>query len=376
MNRNPATIVHADALGDAPVLGLVTKRAYRLRRGRLNRGEPAALVRDPIYCELDEDAALVLDSDLFGLHKPATDVLLTGTAYAHRGATNELRTALVAGPARKEVHVTGDRELLVRHDGTLSATRPRPFEQMPLGWGRAYGGRDAGAEAAGLGDTPVGLVADILASATHSYPRNRQGCGFFIDRDRRRLDGAALPNLSDPDDPIELERLFAADPYDWLDRPLPAGYGPIDGLTFPRCWLFGVGLEISRRRRPVREVALGALHEQEAAKLDDPDDTQPRAFNCAPPGLATTQLRGDERVELYNLHRDAEHFVFELPGERPRLLVEPPNAGTFELEPRLTTVFIEPDEDRVTLTWAGSTPAAGLYSPEACATMRHAALWR
>lgn len=373
---NIDTTVHSSSLDGRPRLGVVTKRAYRLRQGKLARGEPAALVREPIYRDVGGfDAALILDSDLLGLHKPATDVLLAGCAHSRRGAVDTLHTALAVGAVRKDVLVTGDRNLEIGRGGSLKATRPQPFERMPLGWDRAYGGRDVGSETKGWPDKGSAAMADILTHAAHSYPRNRCGVGFFVDRERQRLDGAALPNLSDPGDPIELARMFAADPCDWLDRPTPAGYGPVGPLTFPRCWFYGVGLASSRHARPVREVALGVLGEHEAGRIDDPHERHPRAFNCAPPGLATTQLRGDERVELYNLHRDAEHFVFELPGERPRLLVEPPNAGTFELEPRLTTVFIEPDEDRVTLTWSGSTPAAGIYAPEMCATMRHAAIW-
>ncbi len=80
-------------------------------------------------------------------------------------------------------------------------------------------------------------------------------------------------------------------------------------------------------------------------------------------------------MQLWNLHPGAEHYCFALPAERPRLLLEPPKAGTFELQPKLATVFIEPDEERLTLTWAGTTPAAGIYSPEQCAKMRHAVTW-
>ena len=378
MTDQKSTTVHSSALGQAALLGVITKRAYRLVPGKLGVGSPAALMVDPLYRELDEDDhALVIDSDLFCLHKQTTDVVLTGTAYSHRGVVTELHTALVVGSVRKEVLVTGDRSLQVRADGSLSATPPQRFERMALGWSRAYGGRDRGSEPAPPAATrsPLPSVEALLAQSTHAYPRNRAGTGFFVDQDRQRLDGKPLPNLSDPGDPVELSRLLAADPCDWLDRPGPASYGPVGALTFPRCLWSGIGLQCSQRSRPVREVALGALHAHEVEQIDHPEPAQARAFNCAPPGLSTAQLTGREQVQLWNLHPGAEHYCFALPAERPRLLLEPPKAGTFELQPKLATVFIEPDEERLTLTWAGTTPAAGIYSPEQCAKMRHAVTW-
>ncbi len=383
MTDEKSTTVYSSALGHAVLLGVITKRAYRLVPGTLGPGSPAALRLDPLYRELDgDDHALVVDSDLFCLHKQTTDVVLTGTAHSHRGVVTELHTALVVGSVRKDVLVTGDRSLQVRGDGSLSATAPQRFERMALGWSRAYGGRDRGSEPAVAAATRSPLPSSqlpsmdaLLAESTHAYPRNRAGTGFFVDQDRQRLDGKPLPNLSDPGDPVELSRLLAADPCDWLDRPMPASYGPVGALTFPRCLWSGIGLQYSARSRPVREVALGALHDHEVEQIDQPGPAQARAFNCAPPGLSTAQLTGRERIELWNLHPQTEHYGFALPDERPRLLLEPPSAGTFELQPKLATVFIEPDEDRVTLTWAGTTPAAGIYSPEQCAKMRHAATW-
>ncbi len=379
---DPATVVHSSSLDERACVGLITKRVYRLHSGRLGAGSPAPIVREAVYRELGEDdVSLVTDSDLYGLQKPTTDILLAGSAFSHHGSVSELRTALIAGAARKSVLVTGDRVLRVGVDGTLSASAPQPFERMRLGWHRAYGGRDLGTEQARHNQgrtrsrTSPPSLEEVLEHASIAYPRNRQGRGFFVDRERRRLDGVPLPNLSDPEDPIELKRLLAVDPCDWIDRPMPAGYGPIGALTFPRCFRYGLGIVCSRRTLPVREIALGALRGHEVDALEEPRGADAHAFNCAPPGLATTRLFGGERIELFNLHRSAARFTFELPAERPRLVIEPPNAGSFELEAKLATVFIEPDEDRVTLTWAGATAAAGIYTPEACAQMRHAAIW-
>ncbi len=382
-------IVHAALVptadgGQQPHLGLVAKRQYRLQGGTLVAPASAPLDIDPVYVNIPvdaepdgvEDAMLLRDSELLCMLKQNTDVLLSGSAYALRGPVQELVTKLVVGKMSKTVLVSGHRSLLVSVSGSVAATSAVPFERMPLSWLRAYGGRDRGSEA----PPPPPRRGqpspdDILAHGANAYPRNRHGCGFFIDCDRQRLHGSPLPTQSDPADPLTLARMFADDPYDWLDRPGAASYGPMDMVTFPRCLFLGLEIEHAAPRAPVHEVLLGALQPHELALLDHNDVASPRVFNCAAPGLGNVRLRGDEHVQLHNLHRDAEHYVFALPGERPRLIIEPPNAGTFELDAKLATVLIEPDEDRVTLTWAGSVPAAEIYPPAACAEVRHAVIW-
>jgi hypothetical protein len=98
-------------------------------------------------------------------------------------------------------------------------------------------------------------------------------------------------------------------------------------------------------------------------------------FNCAPAGLAVCRLEGAERVSLWNTHPNQELLEFDLPGDRPKLLIEPPGVAPRELTPLLQTVLIEPDLDRVTLTWAGVLPVAMPYPQELTASMRHAAVW-
>src|SRR6266568_7657045 len=72
------------------------------------------------------------------LTKPATDVLLLGTAYAPRGRpTTQMDVSLTAGPVRKTVRVFGDR-LWERTRVAHAMSRPEPFETMPLVWERAY----------------------------------------------------------------------------------------------------------------------------------------------------------------------------------------------------------------------------------------------
>jgi hypothetical protein len=347
-----SVVVSAEDPAQRPALGIVTRRRYALARGRL---------------EARPRAGAFHAEDLRGFFKPFTDVVLEGQAHA-RGSATTLATGLRVGDVAKRVDVSGDRRLVVKADGSMAAGRPEPFSCMPLSWSRAYGGHDRYADAHfeehGEGIERYGAFA---------YPRNREGVGYYLDLDRARLDGAPMPNLSDPDDPVEVSRLLSSGVGDWIDRPAAAGYGRVDRLSFPRCLHYRVGVHSAKRERAVHEVRLRALA---ASDLDPaPGRPDPRAYQCASPGLGSTRLAGNERLSLWHLHRDHELLELDLPGERPRLLIEPPGTRTFELEPRLATVLIEPDEDRITLTWTGSMAVAAVFPQPQCAEMWHAAIF-
>jgi hypothetical protein len=78
-------------------------------------------------------------------------------------------------------------------------------------------------------------------------------------------------------------------------------------------------------------------------------------------------------VKLSNLHPRHETLQFELPAPRPRLLLEPPGCPAAEMSPHLQTVLIEPEEERVTLTWSGKIETAAPFPKEMTGAIRHAA---
>jgi hypothetical protein len=87
------------------------------------------------------------------------------------------------------------------------------------------------------------------------------------------------------------------------------------------------------------------------------------------------RLDGDEDARLWNLHREHELYEFQLPDDEPKLLAELPGVGQRELKPSLGTVLIEPEEDRVTLTWAGVMEVAMIYPEKVLNGMRWAVAW-
>ncbi|MEP7120950.1 MAG: DUF2169 domain-containing protein [Byssovorax sp.] len=364
-------------------LGLITKRAYRIPL----RG-PAEPLPDapPIHSKIAYVPStsptgmrrLLHDSDLFCCAKPVTDVLLLGSAHSLRGRVQSIDTAIEVGPVKKAVRVHGDRRVERGPDDALRFGPAEGFESMPVDWDHAYGGRDLHAEDLRYPKPRGALDPRAKKEEVHGalcYPRNYAGRGFMLGVNPERIMGTLAPNLEDPNHPITADRLILADLLDWMDAPVSAAYGPIDLFTFPRA-LFALRPAFNPPKRRLHELDAGAVTAADlVAPLQLTPPSDPRGYACAPAGLAVRRLEGAERVKLWNLHREREYVELDLPADRPTLILEPPGVAPRRLEALLQTVLIEPDEGRITLTWAGVLETAMIYPKEMAATMRHAVTW-
>jgi len=245
--------------------------------------------------------------------KPATDVVLIGHAYAPDTQTTELRVGLRVGALSKQLLIRGDR-VWFRTAGIVSATKPRPFEKMPLVYERAFGGWDRGHP----------------DPAKHSCePRNPVGTGYRAGGGFQ--EGLHLPNVEDPRAPVD----------SFGDRPPPAGFGFVSPHWKPRAQLAGTFDEAWQNGR--------------APLL--PRDFDRRHLNAASPGLvAEGHLRGDEAVAGVGL-TPCGRLHFSLPGVSPPAVEIALTEGPRQPVPlALDTVIIEPDEQRVMLLWRGHLP--------------------
>ncbi len=145
-------------------------------------------------------------------------------------------------------------------------------------------------------------------------------------------DGEEMPNLEQPDEPVTSPR----------DKIAPAHLGP-----WPMHW-------------PQRAARLGTYRKDWLKKHWPwlPEDFDFRHFNAASDDqMVEDYLRGDEPVELVNLHPDHAHLKTCLPGVRARCFLEiEQEQDTLlfkEVTLRLDTLVIEPDADRAQLVWRG-----------------------
>ena len=233
--------------------------------------------------------------------KPGTDIVITGHARAPR-PTTEMAVLVSVAERQTSLRVLGDR--VWGGDGT--ATAPEPFTEMPLVWERAYGGRYA------VGEREL------------AEERNPVGCGFLGERDPVELEGQPVPNLLDPKAPQE--RLG--------DEAAPACFAPTAGAWLPR--------------REFAGTYDAAWQKSRAPYL--PDDFDPRFLQCATGELCFERfLQGTEPVRITGMTLEGP-IEFAVPTVRPQ--IEVVVAGNPE-SPRaeLETLWIEPDENRASMTW-------------------------
>jgi len=241
--------------------------------------------------------------------KPATDVVLVGSAHAPNGRpVTSLLVGMVVNRRAKAARVFGDRVWT----GMGGFTEPQPFTEVPLTWERAFGGSHV------LG------TGEVLAEE-----RNPVGAGFPGKWSAAERAGALLPNVEDP---AHLLTSFG-------DRPDPVGFGFVASGWWPRRGLAG--------------TYDGAWLQTRAPYL--PEDCDPRFFCAAPRDqVFEPRLSGGEPIELLGVH-PAGPLQFALPAwdlEGAARI-----AGSIERRPlSLETVLIEPDAGRLSLTFRAVFP--------------------
>jgi hypothetical protein len=246
--------------------------------------------------------------------KPATDVVLVGHAYPPQKGATEGLVALQVGPLKKTVRVVGERTWF-RSLGHIAATKPLPFEKLPLTWERAFGGWDR---------------TDAAKPAFE--PRNPVGTGFRASP-RHFEEGLKLPNLEDPAEPLR----------ELGQRVTPVGFGFTSPHWQPRAKYAGTYDEgWNKTRKPLL-----------------PKDFDRRFFNAAAPGLvAPGYLKGDEPVIISGASSRGR-LTFPLPGQAaPTLTLEVEGMGEVKPPMRLDTVILDTDAERILLLWRGQVVLA------------------
>lgn len=246
--------------------------------------------------------------------KPATDVVLIGSACAQSGVTRQLDVVFRVGPLEKRASVSGDRTWVKRIGGSIGMTDAHPFERIPLTYERAFGGWDR----------------SHSNPEKHAFePRNPVGTGFRRARGTFE-EGIGLPNIEDPKRRIK----------SYGDAADPVGFGFISPDWQPRAALAGTydAAWLSRRMPSL------------------PHDFDSRFFNAASAGLVTNKLTGDESVVAQNVTPDGE-LTFRLPRVPcPHCRVQLFRGPDAEVETRLDTVIVNTDEHLLLLVWRSIAP--------------------
>jgi hypothetical protein len=242
--------------------------------------------------------------------KAATDVVLIGHARAPNGNAPYVDVGVKVGPAQKIVRVFGDR-YWIKTGGQVYASKPQPFEKIPLVYERAFGGWDK---------------ANKDEKAWRVEQRNPVGRGYgdplrYVDEGK-----VPMPNIEDPNHLIKR----------YGEAPPPAGVGFTSPNWQPRARYAGTyDTAWDKERKPLL-----------------PKDFDRRFFNAASPGLiAPGYLRGDEDVVIVGAAA-VSPLRFKLPGVPELACRLELRSGRVEtMRCNLDTVLINTDEMRLFLLW-------------------------
>ena len=335
------------------IFSVLVKRTYAIRAGALVRLErPRPFVLTDLYFKPGdpEICSVLAESDLVP-YKLATDVIVTGSVHAPKGAQAQAVDAGidVAG-SRSIVRAYGDRQCLHRHGAAPAFTEPIPFRSLELRYERSYGGSDSRS----IPDMPF------------AYPRNHLGRGFVLNNDAALVHGLPLPNFEDPADPLTPDRVIVGEPAGWARQPLPHGLGWFQKTWYPRCSFAGAMPAFLDPDTVLREMQLGLVPPNQvvlAKQLKLPSfDT--RFNNGASRGLTVPYLQGGERVRL--LHLSAEGSMeFHVTAERPAVAIDIGLGGPRQPVMFMHSMSIRCDENEVDFVWRASHEHPGIdWLPE------------
>jgi uncharacterized protein YjbI with pentapeptide repeats len=236
--------------------------------------------------------------------KQRGEVLVTGSAYPFGGARPVCAPRVAVGTVDKSLYVVGD-----RFWKGSAASDPRPFDEMPITYERAFGGEGYAPNPVGKGFLPT---------------RTEHGEVHF------------LPNVEHP------KHLLRSP----SDRPQPAGFGAYD-FTWPQ------------RFSKVGTYDAAWLRERFPGFARDLDWS---LWNAAPEDQQIAgYFEGDEPFTVEYMHREKARIEGRLPGVRARAFItrKAGAAETFlEIPMRLDTLRLFPHAERGVLVFHGMVEVA------------------
>ncbi|MBI4952524.1 MAG: DUF2169 domain-containing protein [Myxococcales bacterium] len=303
--KNLTPYLHATKLTSRrpprPEMMLVVKGTFALAAsGVLEPLEDQPPLTAETYADDDvERAGECLYPGDFADFKLRAEVMLRGACHPPgERAVSECSVRLALGPVDKSLRVVGPR---VWTDSLLGSptTEPKPFRRMDLSYANALGGS--------------------------RLPANPVGKGYKSDE---------APNVEHAEEPLRSRS----------HRARPASFAPVSPGWPERA--AKVGKEYGKRYRAERAPYYA-------------EDFDWSYFQAAPVDQQVDGfLRGDELLELDNLHPSLGRVRVRLPGVRVRAFVNDVEQKLREVVMRLDTVFVDGDKSEVVLQWRGVEPVA------------------
>lgn len=364
-------------------LTLVVKRTYHI----LDDGScKIADEQIPIYDDVVMDKKfpeMITNASDFNPDKPLTDLVIIGNAY-NPSDSNTFKASVSIKNSSFKLLVIGDRKVYFNSDGTFAFTEAAPIKICPLSYEYAYGGKDLIAEKPirdAVEKDPNSKylieVMNIFQGSPYRYPRNPVGKGYIVEANEEAIAQLELPNLEDPDNPLNPDSLLCADPFKWYKMPLPVCTGWTSPAWFPRIAYFGgyqlpEGLDENLKEiknKMATPELLESTGELKKAKF------KMRAYNAASLGLQLNSSIAKQDIILSNMHPSKQEYLIKIPKQAPSLKVDGRNGKLLKVTPKLHTIEIHPEQNRLVMVWSGSGKALRPYQQEELRTMPYEVKW-
>ena len=264
------------------------------------------MTTDQLYdnAENAENASIRYPSDLT-TEKEGTDIIINGHAYGNN--QKRVQCGFSLGHLKKTLIVSGHRvwnPIL----GLNTIAGPSAFDKIQLIYENAFGGSYEDKK------------------GVHHYEYNPVGKGYGA----KYLERPLLPNIEYKDCLIK----------SISHQPKPAGLGAIPMSWKQRLVLAGTFDEAWKTQRfPLAPI-----------------DENPKFYNAVPDDqIFRPKLKGLEKLTLLNLHRSNPEFKMEIPRHTFNCTARIKDE-TISQPMEIDTCLIEPDEQRLTLTYVSRIP--------------------
>ena len=319
--------------------------------------------------------------------KTGTDVVVQGVARPTRPETS-MEVAVSVGAQRTALSVTG-RRVMDRVGGRVVFSDPEPFEELPLRWEYAYGGRDAffeGEIMAGVEEDKAGSIRRVRSAYQGiygdsppqplEYPRNPFGMGWVLGGDQGRVEGREVPRIERTDDLLTPDRAAVKNPMYWALQPIPGGFDHVFPTNFPRSAMIGLPPASALSFETFREVTRGLLpadfcrgNAVSATAEGFPNLLHPLATRCAPHGLQFPFLQGNEEILLEGMDPDYPKLPLVLPRIRPTFVIPFPGRGSRDVPGMLLLVSIDVEVGLLRMIWSARISLASPLPAERSAEL-------
>ncbi len=330
---------------------VIVKASFDLKDGigQLSGDQAGPCLVDEFWNEAaSEHSSLKAVSDTM-LHKPFTDVYVTGTVKTYQAKPQTSWHGLLRVRRGKEqlinktLKFSGPRQWEHKSKDEWRLTKPTPTTQVQLQYELAYGGHYLDPKAL---QKQKGADTDKDPSqATETFAGNPSGSGLFGPTDSLFSKGSPThdPNQRYPGPQIEWESDSISDSGDIdFKKYQPAGWGPIARWWSPRV----------ERQGTYDDAWMKDFHHNKFGFADYPKDFNNSYFNCAPPDqMIKGALQGNEYIELVGVFADKQTVSVQLPGWK--LKVESYDQDYKKLlgQMRLDTLHVDLDAQQLHATW-------------------------